>query len=108
MKSEIDRISDNGKVVIFDVDVNGGLNIKRYFGDDALAIFVMPPSIEVLEQRLRNRGTESEESIQKRLGRSAKELEEAKKFDITIVNDDLDRAVEQTKQTIESFLDKRI
>ena len=61
LKSEIDRICEKEKVVIFDVDVNGGLNIKRYFGDDALAIFVMPPSIEVLEQRLRSRGTESEE-----------------------------------------------
>ena len=93
--------------MIFDVDVNGGINIKRYFGDDALAIFVMPPSIEVLEQRLRSRGTESEESIQKRLGRSAKELDEAPRFDVTIVNDDLDRAVEQTKRTIEAFLKDR-
>ena len=104
LKSEIDRIAQKNKVVIFDVDVNGGLNIKRYFGDEALAIFVMPPSIEVLEQRLRQRGTESEESIQKRLGRSAKELDEANKFDITIVNDDLDRAVEETKRVVESFL----
>ena len=108
LKSEIDRICEKEKVVIFDVDVNGGLNIKRYFGDDALAIFVMPPSIEVLEQRLRSRGTESEESIQKRLGRSAKELNEASKFDVTIINDNLDRAVEQTKQTIEKFLEKRV
>lgn len=105
LKSEIDRIAQKNKVVIFDVDVNGGLNIKRYFGDEALAIFVMPPSIEVLEQRLRQRGTESEESIQKRLGRSAKELDEANKFDITIVNDDLDRAVEETKRVVESFLE---
>ena len=107
LKSEIDRICDKDRVVIFDVDVNGGINIKRYFGDDALAIFVMPPSIEVLEQRLRSRGTESEESIQKRLGRSAKELDEAPRFDVTIVNDDLDRAVEQTKRTIEAFLKDR-
>ncbi len=108
LKSEIERISGKGKVVIFDVDVNGGINIKRYFGDDALAIFVMPPSIEVLEQRLRKRGTESEESITKRLGRSAKELNEASKFDVTIINDDLDRAVEETKQVIENFLNDEI
>lgn len=104
LKSEIDRIAERGKVVIFDVDVNGGLNIKRFFGDNAMAIFVMPPSIEVLEQRLRQRGTESEESIQKRLGRSARELDEASRFDKTIVNDDLDRAVAETKAVIETFL----
>lgn len=104
LKSEIDRICGNGKVIVFDVDVNGGLNIKRFFGDDALAIFVMPPSIEVLEQRLRGRGTESEESIMKRLGRSAKELEESPKFDVTIVNDDLTRAVDETREKIEQFL----
>ena len=104
LKSEIERIAEKGKVVIFDVDVNGGINIKKYFGDEALAIFVMPPSIEVLEQRLRSRGTESEESIQKRLGRSAKELDEAERFDVTIVNDDLDRAVAETKSVVEDFL----
>ena len=104
LKSEIDRICGNGNVMVFDVDVNGGLNIKKYFGSDALAIFVMPPSIEVLEQRLRGRGTESEESIQKRLGRSAKELGEAPKFDVTVVNDDLDRAVEETRKKIVEFL----
>jgi guanylate kinase len=106
LKSEIDRICGNGKVMIFDVDVNGGINIKRFFGDDALAIFVMPPSIEVLEQRLRSRGTETEESIRKRLGRSSKELNEAPRFDVTIINDDLQRAVEETRQTIEKFLEK--
>lgn len=104
LKSEIERICGNGKVMVFDVDVNGGLNIKRFFGNDALAIFVMPPSIDVLEQRLRGRGTESEESIQKRLGRSAKELGEATKFDVTIVNDDLNRAVEETRKKIMGFL----
>lgn len=104
LKSEVERICGNGKVMVFDVDVNGGLNIKRFFGDDALAIFVMPPSIEVLEQRLRGRGTESEESIQKRLSRSAKELGESSKFDVTIVNDDLARAVEETRRKIEEFL----
>ena len=106
LKSEIDRICGMGRVMIFDVDVNGGLNIKRFFGDDALAIFVMPPSIEALEARLRGRGTESEESILKRLGRSQRELDEAPKFDVTIVNDDLDRAVEEARRVIEDFLNK--
>lgn len=104
LKSEVERLWAEGKVAVFDVDVNGGRNIKRHFGSDALSIFVMPPSMEVLEQRLRNRGTDSEESIRKRLARSAKELEEAPQFDVTIVNDDLQRAVEETRQVIEEFL----
>lgn len=89
LKSEIDRIWDNGHVIIFDVDVNGGMNIKKFFGSEALALFVMPPSIEVLEMRLRNRGTESEEAITKRLARSAAELKMAEQFDVTIVNDQM-------------------
>ncbi|MBR1849915.1 MAG: guanylate kinase [Bacteroidales bacterium] len=104
LKSEIDRIWNNGHVIVFDVDVNGGLNIKKYFGQDALAIFVMPPSVEVLEQRLRSRGTDSEESIAKRLGRSAEELKQSPNFDITIVNDDLATAVEQTRLAINRYL----
>ena len=104
LKSEIDRIWDMGKVIVFDVDVNGGRNIKKYFGDNALSIFVMPPSIEVLEQRLRSRGTDSEEAIVKRLGRSAEELKQAPAFDVTIVNDDLSRAVAETRKVIEEFL----
>lgn len=107
LKSEIDRICGMDRVIVFDVDVNGGLNIKRFFGDDALAIFVMPPSIQVLEARLRGRGTESEESILKRLGRSQKELDEAPKFDVTIINDDLDRAVAQTRTVIQEFLTRK-
>ena len=107
LKSEVDRIWDAGRVIVFDVDVNGGRNIKRYFGSDALSIFVMPPSVEVLEQRLRSRGTDSEESIRRRLARSAKELEESPQFDVTIVNDDLQRAVQQTRRVIEEFLRTR-
>ena len=104
LKSEIDRIWDKGGTIVFDVDVNGGRNIKHYFDSDALSIFVMPPSIEVLEQRLRSRGTDSEESIVKRLARSAEELKQAPLFDVTIVNDDLQRAVADTRKAIESFL----
>ena len=104
LKSEIDRIWDKGNIIVFDVDVNGGRNIKRYFGADALSIFVMPPSIEVLEQRLRSRGTDSEEAIVKRLARSAEELRQAPLFDVTIVNDDLQTAVRSTRKVIEAFL----
>lgn len=104
LKSEIGRIWDKGRVIIFDVDVNGGMNIKKYFGSDALSLFVMPPCVEVLEQRLRSRGTESEEAITKRLARSAEELKMADQFDITIVNDILEKAVDQTQQVIINYL----
>ena len=104
LKSEIDRIWDNGHVIIFVVDVNGGMNIKKYFGSDALAIFVMPPSVEVLSQRLRSRGTESEEAISKRLARSAEELKMSDRFDVTVVNDLLGRAVDETQRIINNYL----
>lgn len=104
LKSEINRIWDNDHVIIFDVDVNGGMNLKKYFGPDALALFVMPPSVEVLEQRLRSRGTESEENIAKRLARSAAELKMADQFDVTIVNDILSDAVDKTQQVINNYL----
>ena len=106
LKSEIERIWAAGRVIVFDVDVNGGSNIKRYFGSDALSVFVMPPSLEVLEQRLRSRGTDSEEARTKRLARSAEELKRAPQFDVTIVNDDLGRAVDEARRVIEKFLDE--
>ena len=106
LKSEIERIWAAGRVIVFDVDVNGGSNIKRYFGGDALSVFVMPPSLEVLEQRLRSRGTDSEEAIVKRLARSAEELKRAPQFDVTIVNDDLGRAVGEARRVIEKFLNE--
>jgi len=106
LKSEIERIFACGKYPIFDVDVIGGLNLKKYFGDDALAVFVQAPSIEVLEQRLRNRSTDDEASIQKRLAKSAFEMSFAPQFDLIIVNDNLENALEETKNHIHSFLEK--
>lgn len=106
LKSEIERIWDNGKIVVFDVDVLGGMRLKEYFGSKALSIFVMPPSIEVLEQRLRIRNTETEEAIQKRLSRSSLELQHSTKFDVTVVNDLLEQAVDEAKINIQSFLNK--
>lgn len=106
LKSEIERIWNNGHVIVFDVDVMGGKNLKRFFGDAALSIFVMPPSIEVLEQRLRSRGTETEEAIAKRLSRSAIELNEAPSFDVTIVNDDLQTAIDEAVKVIDQFLNQ--
>ena len=93
-------------MIIFDVDVNGGMNIKKYFGPDALAIFVMPPSVAVLSQRLRSRGTESEEAIAKRLARSAEELKMSDQFDVTVVNDLLENAVNETQKIINNYLMK--
>lgn len=106
LKSEIRRIWDEGKVVIFDVDVKGGLNIKKYFGDNALAIFVEPPSVQELENRLRKRGTETDESLRKRMEKAEYELSFAPQFDKVILNDNLDDAREEMLQTIREFLDK--
>lgn len=104
LKSEVDRIWSNGHTIIFDVDVKGGLNIKKYFGPVALSIFVMPPSVEVLRQRLESRGTESADTLQLRLDRAASELALAHEFDITIVNDDLQTAVAEAKAAITQFI----
>ena len=106
LKSEIQRIWDEGKTVIFDVDVKGGLNIKKYFGDDALAIFVEPPTVQELENRLRKRGTETEESLRKRVEKAEYELSFAPQFDKIILNDNLDDARAEMLQTIRDFLGK--
>lgn len=106
LKSEIDRIFALGKYPIFDVDVVGGLSLKKYFGDDALAVFVQAPSIEIIEERLRNRSTDDEASIQKRLAKSTYEMSFASQFDTIIVNDNLDKAIEETKKQIQDFLEK--
>ena len=103
LRSEIDRIHAEGKHVMFDVDVIGGLNIKKQFGNDALAVFVKPPSIEELEKRLRNRSTESEESLQKRVGKAAQEMEYANQFDVVLVNDDLETAKAEAARLVADF-----
>ena len=104
LKSELQRIWDKGKHIIFDVDVVGGLNIKKQFGDKALAVFVQPPSIEELESRLRGRGTEDEESLKKRLDKAAYEMTFADQFDVVIVNNDLDTAKKQIFDVVSDFL----
>src|SRR3990170_568219 len=93
LKSEIDRIWKSGKNVIFDVDVKGGLNLKRYFGDKALAIFVKVPSIEVLKDRLHDRGTETEESLSRRLFKAEFEMGFSDKFDVVLENENLDKSL---------------
>ena len=104
LKSEVDRICDAGKNVIFDVDVVGGLNIKRQFGEQALAIFVQPPSVDELLTRLKNRSTESEEKIAMRIAKAEHELSYAEKFDVIVVNDYLENAVIEAEKLVRNFI----
>lgn len=106
LKSEMDRIWSKGNTVIFDVDVIGGLNLKKKFMEDALAIFVKPPSYEELEKRLRGRSTESEEKINQRMQKATKELAFAPEFDIILVNDNLEDACEEAATRVREFLSK--
>jgi guanylate kinase len=106
LKSEIDRIWASGKVVIFDVDVVGGLNIKNYFGDKALGVFVKPPSVEALEKRLRYRSTETEETLRMRINKAVHELAYETKFEQVILNDHLEAALEQAEELVDRFLNK--
>lgn len=105
LKSEVESIWENGQVVIFDVDVVGGLNLKKYFGANALSVFVMPPSFEELENRLRGRKTESEEKINMRLSKANEELGYADQFDFILVNNQLEIAIEEAKEKISSFIE---
>jgi guanylate kinase len=106
LKSEVERIWQNGQTVIFDVDVLGGLNIKKFYDEHALAIFIEPPSVEELANRLRNRGTESPESFQKRLDKAEYELSFSSQFDKIILNDVLEQAQEETIQLVKDFLNE--
>ena len=104
LKSEIERIWSHNKVVIFDVDVVGGLNLKHFFGSKALAVFVKPPSMKILEERLRSRKTETEEKIHMRISKANFEMDRANEFDYLLVNNDLDTAVTEIKERIAQFL----
>ncbi len=104
--SEVERLRKEGKHVVFDVDVKGGMNIKRLYGNDALSIFVQPPSIDELEKRLRARNTDSDESIRKRIKKAGYELQYTKHFDVVIVNDDLEKAEQKTLQIVKKFIEK--
>ncbi|MDE7418729.1 MAG: guanylate kinase [Muribaculaceae bacterium] len=102
LKSEVERVTDDGRNLIMDIDVKGGLNVKKCFGDRAITIFILPPSKEELEKRLRGRGTDTEEVIRKRLDKADFELSFAPEFDVRVVNDDLEKAVSDVKGIIES------
>ncbi|MDF0692334.1 guanylate kinase [Aquirufa ecclesiirivi] len=103
LKSEIERIWASGKHVIFDVDVKGGLALKKYYGDRALAIFVKVPTLEILEERLRSRGTESEEALSKRIFKMKFEWSFQSQFDVILVNDQLEEAIEEAQSLFDDF-----
>lgn len=106
LKSEIDRTCEAGHNVILDIDVKGALNVKKFFGDKALTIFIQPPSVEELKKRLEARGTETPESLNQRLSKAEYELSFAPQFDRTVVNDNLETAVVDTEAVIKDFLAK--
>jgi guanylate kinase len=106
LKEEVQRIWDQGKAVIFDVDVKGGLALKKYFAEQALAIFVQVPSLEVLESRLNDRGTESAESLSRRIYKAKFEMTFAPQFDISILNDDFARSSAETVAAVTEFLNR--
>lgn len=104
LKSELQRIWNKNKIVVFDVDVKGGINLKSIFKQDAISLFIKPPSILELELRLRHRNTESEESLAKRIDKAQFELNFAEKFDFIVVNDILEKALRESKQFIMDFI----
>ena len=106
LKSEVERIWEKGKHAIFDIDVSGGLRIKRKFPEQTLAVFVQPPSIEEMEKRLRNRKTDSEEKIVERVNKAEREMQFAKDFDLILVNDDLSKAKQEAYSMVNNFIKK--
>lgn len=104
LKSEISRIWAKGKSVIFDIDVDGGINLKKLYPDNSLSVFIMPPSVDELEKRLRARNTESEEKLQMRVEKAENELLLAPQFDAIILNDDLEKSKLEIVELISEFL----
>ncbi len=104
LKSEVERVWNLGQAIIFDIDVKGAVSLKEKLGNKALSIFIKPPSQEALEARLKNRGTETEESFQKRLSKSIEEMAYENKMDVVIVNDDLEQAYEELEDVVQNFL----
>ena len=104
LKEEVQRIWDSGRSVIFDVDVKGGLKLKRYFGDDALAVFVKVPSLEVLEERLTNRNSESSSSLSQRLYKAKFEMTFEEEFDLTLINEDLVTSLKKAEDMVTGFI----
>ncbi|MBQ1991104.1 MAG: guanylate kinase [Rikenellaceae bacterium] len=104
LRSEMERIWSKGNIILFDVDVMGGIRLKEIFGEDAMSIFVMPPSIEELRRRLEGRGTDAPEVIEKRIAKASFELTKAPEFDKQVVNDDLEVAVAEVAEIVKNFI----
>ena len=104
LRSEMERIWTKGNVILFDVDVMGGIRLKEIFGEDAMSIIVMPPSIEELRRRLEGRGTDAPEVIEKRIAKASFELTKAPEFDRQVINDDLEVAVSQVAEIVKNFI----
>ena len=104
LKSEVNRIWARGHAIVFDVDVKGGVNLKRYFGDAALSVFIQAPSVAVLRERLVRRGTDSPEEIDRRVAKAAEEMAYAPQFDRILVNDDLATALAEAESLVAGFL----
>jgi len=105
LKSEVERIWAKGHAIAFDVDVKGGVNLKKYFGEAALSVFIKAPSVEELRRRLVGRGTDSEEDIERRVAKAAEEMTYAPQFDRILVNDDLEAAFREADAMVDGFLD---
>lgn len=106
LRKEIERIRDEGKIPLFDVDVKGGINLKKIFGDDALSVFIMPPSVEELRKRLVRRGTDTPEQIAMRVEKAASEILLAEYFDTVVINDNLEKACISIVNVIREFMDR--
>lgn len=104
LRSELQRIWQKGNIVLFDVDVKGGMNLKRIFGDNALAIFISPPSLEILEERLRARSTDNEESIVKRVNKASLEMHFSGHFDKILLNNDLSETLKIAEDWVKEFI----
>ena len=104
LKSEVNRIWSKGHVIIFDVDVKGGVSLKKYFGDDALSVFIQAPSVEVLRERLIKRGTDTLEAIEDRVAKASEEMTYAPRFDRILINDDLETAFREVEKMVDDFL----
>lgn len=103
LKSELQRIWDKGHIILFDVDVKGGVNLKKIFGDDALSVFIQAPSVEVLRDRLIRRGTDTPEAIETRVAKAAEEMEYAPQFDRILINDDLSTCLAEAEQIVADY-----
>lgn len=104
LKAQVERQREAGQNVVFDVDVKGGINIKKHYGDDALSLFIQPPSVAELRKRLEHRGTDTPEAIEQRLAKAGYEMTFAPQFDHVIVNDDLEKAKQETLRIVSDFL----